>query len=158
MGLVNRSVRDLVAGAGFTAARTVQQVVVSMPTDPLLLPTTVYAFPFPISPAASQRPRLEPIRLALPHLWRLRISPLALRSWSALALILLERAAQQGGVFHLWGHSWEIERYNLWPDLERVLSAMSHYPNARPVTNSELVGACCRPNPPRNTPPRRPSR
>lgn len=27
--------------------------------------------------------------------------------------------------FHLWGHSWEIDRYNLWSDLESLLKYIS---------------------------------
>jgi len=23
-----------------------------------------------------------------------------------------------GGVFHIWGHSWEIEKYKMWDELE----------------------------------------
>jgi hypothetical protein len=34
---------------------------------------------------------------------------------------MLERTAQLGGTFHLWGHSWEIEQENLWGVLERFL-------------------------------------
>jgi len=26
----------------------------------------------------------------------------------------------KGGIFHLWGHSWEIEKYNLWNKLEDI--------------------------------------
>ncbi len=34
---------------------------------------------------------------------------------------LLDRAVAAGGVFHLWGHAWEIEAASQWVELEAVL-------------------------------------
>ena len=30
-----------------------------------------------------------------------------------------------GGVFHLWGHSWEIEQFGLWKELETLLKMLA---------------------------------
>lgn len=44
------------------------------------------------------------------------------RSWYEVATGLFERVKSKGnGYFHLWGHSWEIERYGLWKELELFL-------------------------------------
>jgi hypothetical protein len=44
-----------------------------------------------------------------------------------------------GGVFHLWGHSWEIEEKGQWENLEAVLKTMSSWREKwQGVTNSEL--------------------
>lgn len=55
----------------------------------------------------------------------------------------LQRAARQtiqsGGVFHLWGHSWEIDQFNLWEGLDRLfatLAELSHSANA--MTNGQV--------------------
>lgn len=32
------------------------------------------------------------------------------------------KAKGEDGYFHLWGHGWEIEKYNLWKELEEVLA------------------------------------
>lgn len=139
-GIFNHELRNVAEEAGFVVARSVRQYDISTTgLDFLDLPTTVHIYPFPLRPVDSWRARFEPIRRAVPHVWPLRIPILALRNWIALALALLERASQCGGVFHLWGHSWEIEKYRMWDALERILAAASRYANARPVTNSELV-------------------
>jgi len=131
--------RALVAEAGFSVARTVIEYRLDAGHDPLALPTTVHIYPFPLRPTRSRRARFEPVRRVLPHMVRLRLPLSALRNWRALALSLLARAAATGGVWHLWGHSWEVERYAMWSDLEYVLAAASRYPEARFVTNSGLV-------------------
>jgi hypothetical protein len=138
-GLYNATSRALVAEAGFTAARTVALYRLDAGHDPLALPTTVHIYPFPLRPTRSCRARFEPVRRILPHVVRLRLPLFALRSWRAMALSLLDRAASTGGVWHLWGHGWEVERYGMWSDLEGVLDAASRYPEAHCVTNSELV-------------------
>lgn len=42
-------------------------------------------------------------------------------------------------VFHLWGHSWEIEKYGMWEELEKFLEYVSSYSDVKFVTNKELV-------------------
>ena len=52
---------------------------------------------------------------------------------------LLTTAQHQGGYFHLWGHSWEIEEYGMWDQLEsafKLLGSLSC--QARFMNNSEL--------------------
>jgi len=44
-----------------------------------------------------------------------------------------------GGCFHLWGHSWEIERFNLWEDLEGILKIISDNGNFKYLPNAGLL-------------------
>ncbi len=138
-GGYNAAVRQIVAEAGFEAARTVEAYRLDAGDDPLALPTTVQVYPFPLRPSSSIRARFQPVWRVLPHRARLGLPLLALRNWPALALALLDRAAATGGVWHLWGHSWEVERYGLWDALDHVLAAVGRHPQARPVTNTQLV-------------------
>jgi peptidoglycan/xylan/chitin deacetylase (PgdA/CDA1 family) len=46
---------------------------------------------------------------------------------------------EHGGCFHLWGHSWEIEEFNLWRDLENLFKIMSNIPGVEYVNNKELL-------------------
>lgn len=43
-----------------------------------------------------------------------------------------------GGILHLWGHSWEIERYNMGKELEEAVRMLSKT-DASFVTNSDSV-------------------
>jgi hypothetical protein len=137
-GHYNGAVREIVAEAGYEMARTVEQYSFGKNDHPLEMPTTIHIYPFPFRPVNSIRAYFEPIQRVVPHVYPLRIPLLALRSWTSLAISLLERAAAIGGVWHLWGHSWEIEYYQMWEALEKVLAATQQYPHARRVTNSQL--------------------
>jgi hypothetical protein len=52
---------------------------------------------------------------------------------------LFDETLSHGGVFHLWGHSWEIEQEHQWERLEALLAIMaSHRQKFTSVTNLEL--------------------
>jgi peptidoglycan-N-acetylglucosamine deacetylase len=44
-----------------------------------------------------------------------------------------------GGCFHLWGHSWEIEKNNLWADLEIFFKTMANIRGIDYVNNRDLL-------------------
>jgi peptidoglycan-N-acetylglucosamine deacetylase len=48
-------------------------------------------------------------------------------NWLHTAEAILEKVLLHGGVFHLWGHAWEIEEENQWWQLEEVLSLMGRH-------------------------------
>lgn len=58
---------------------------------------------------------------------------------SRLARAMLEHVARCGGVFHLWGHSWEIAEHNLWGELQEILRAIADYPTLVRVDNAQLA-------------------
>jgi glycosyltransferase involved in cell wall biosynthesis/peptidoglycan/xylan/chitin deacetylase (PgdA/CDA1 family) len=59
--------------------------------------------------------------------------------WDALAKAMFDRILETGGVFHLWGHSWEVDGHGDWEKLEGVLAHIAHKQNVHYVVNSELV-------------------
>ena len=127
----------MVKNAGFGAARTVELLSLNAPaqTDGLaLIPTTVQAYSHtPLAYWKNCAKRLKPANL------RHAIGVGANQDWASIAISMLERAAERGGVFHLWGHSWEIEKAGQWQVLERVFAAMEKRKrNGICVTNFEL--------------------
>ena len=127
----------LVREAGFHAVRTVELLSIAEPrlVDGLqIISTTIQAFPHPrfayLKNAAKRLPYsgLVPLKVAMYG-----------GDWVALAKDLLARTIARGGVFHLWGHSWEIDEQNQWRQLEEVLALLgSCKTNAKSVTNGEL--------------------
>jgi hypothetical protein len=70
-------------------------------------------------------------------LWPLR--SLLSRDWLTLAKEVFQQTMERGGVFHLWGHSWEIEEQGQWENLEKFLMTVCQWRRQlRGVTNSEL--------------------
>jgi len=136
-GKYRASQLPLVRAAGFLGARTVELLSIR-PPEPikglLLIPTTAQVFAHRTSTYA--RNLLLRGRTIFPFRAR---DFLHTRDWVALAERLLVRAVHAGGVFHLWGHSWEIEQHCQWENLERVLSLLSRCaPQPRFVTNGAL--------------------
>ena len=127
----------LVRGAGFEAVRTVELLSTAHPRciDGLyVIPTTIQAFPH--GPSAYAKNALK--RFSITAVVRLNNALLS-RDWVELARQLFLRAMELGGVFHLWGHSWEIEEQAQWKNLETLLKNIwSWREEWRVVTNGEL--------------------
>jgi len=61
------------------------------------------------------------------------------RHWDNLAEAMFDRVMKEGGVYHLWGHSWEINDNNGWVRLEKIFKYISNKKGLRYVTNGGLV-------------------
>lgn len=130
---------QLVRQAGYQAARTVELLSTTSPrrVDGLcVIPTTIQVFPH--SPFAYAKNAVR--RLSSSHLVNL-LAAIHFKGWAALAGEMLTRAIECGGVFHLWGHSWEIEEQGEWKNLESLLKTMCLCREKwKGVTNGELCG------------------
>ena len=99
---------------GFVVGRTTRRFDVGQSRDWLAMPTTVHAYShrsdlWKLARLAGFRPAEQS------RLW----------AWDDLAIRLFDRVYEKGGVFHLWGHSWEIDRCHGWAKLDRVLRPLS---------------------------------
>ena len=137
IGRYNSRHLGMIRRAGYVGMRSTEFLSLDFPrrqTGLLLMPTTVQAFPhrFP----AFARNAIK--RLALANLWRYVVHGSA-ADWPKLAESLLRVAVARGGVFHLWGHSWELEDDSQWQRLEDTLRFMaSSLSQAPAVTNGQL--------------------
>jgi hypothetical protein len=85
-----------------------------------VLPTSVQAYPHgPWSYIKNALRRRSPR-----NLWRCAVDARS-RDWVHLSGVLLRRVLRRGGVFHLWGHSWEIDEAGQWQALEKVLQMIA---------------------------------
>ncbi|WP_327066257.1 polysaccharide deacetylase family protein [Kitasatospora sp. NBC_01302] len=118
----------LVEQAGFTLARTVRRSSLR-PGPALELDTTVNAYAHRVDAPLA-------LRLAGGRPWRAARLFLA---WDELAVHWFDRCLREGGVFHLWGHSWEVDARGDWARLERVLAHIADRPQVAYRTNRELL-------------------
>lgn len=58
--------------------------------------------------------------------------------WENLAKGMFDRLRREGGIFHLWGHSWEIDQHGDWDKLEEVLRYIAGHADVTYATNGEL--------------------
>jgi len=125
-----------VRNAGYRLARTVELMSFAAPrvqNGLALMPTSLQAVPAgPLTFARNSLKRLQPMSL-------FRYTCNRKSDWAGTAEALLERVILGGGVFHLWGHSWEIEETNQWQNIERIFALLSkHKGQAMYVDNSQL--------------------
>lgn len=69
------------------------------------------------------------------RLWRTE------RDLTALTQAMLQHIKNDGGIFHIWGHSWEIEAGALWTELEQTLKVISEFTTVLCATNSQVLQA-----------------
>jgi peptidoglycan-N-acetylglucosamine deacetylase len=104
----------------------------------LLLPTTVQAQPHGLPAYARNVIK----RAAFRNLW-LYIAHGRSTDWPTLVRSLLNHALQRGGVFHLWGHSWELQENEQWRRLDEVLRFMGQFSGlALGLTNMQVCQRC----------------
>lgn len=120
----------MVRAAGFVYARTVRRHVFGFKGFPFEADTTVNAYNH------------------YQDLWKIakfaHFNPLrTLRyfQWDNLAKAMFDYTLKHGGVFHLWGHSWEIDNHKDWEKLEDVLRYISGRQDVQYLTNGELNAA-----------------
>ncbi|MFV0457792.1 MAG: polysaccharide deacetylase family protein [Actinomycetales bacterium] len=114
-GQYHRRHLKMVLAAGFRTARTVRRHHVGDVANRLQIPTTMHCYRhLSDAPWLMGWTRGRLLRGARYYL-----------AWDELAIALFERSLAAGGVYHLWGHSWELDRFGDWHRLERVLAHLA---------------------------------
>ena len=136
-GVHTAAIREIVKAVGYRYARTIENFCVERPTDPFRLSTTLQLFPHRRTTYAKN--------LARGGNWRARARgfgiAVASPSFDRALDRLLDEVARRAGVFHLWGHSWELEEHGLWNVLDRFLERVAARVTApRRVENAALFG------------------
>jgi hypothetical protein len=135
-GRFRRDQLRLVQQGGFLGVRTVEMMSLALPrmeAGIAVMPTTLHAYAHPrlsyfknIAKRFAARNLLNYFRYGDRH-------------WETTAERFMRWVVKEGGVFHLWGHSWELDQEGLWPQLDRVLGIMGELKSfAPPVTNSAV--------------------
>jgi len=105
---------DLVEACGFTYARTTMNLCFDSGNKPFELPTTMQFFPHDravyirnFAGSGNWAHRLTGLRLALLH-----------ENWIVRLNAMFDHVCQEGGVFHLWWHSKQIDELGAWGDID----------------------------------------
>ncbi|MDD5622430.1 MAG: polysaccharide deacetylase family protein [Actinomycetota bacterium] len=134
-GEYNEKIIELVRKAGFSYSRTMEKFEFKLAENLLL------------SGTALETHRNSLLTLPVDSLKILSISRFHLLefiknlNWEYLAKKTFDEVEEHGDVYHLWGHSWVIEKGNEWEKLERVLSYISGKINVKYCTNYDIFKA-----------------
>ena len=128
--------RQMVVDAGFAYARTITSLHRTLPADPFAMPTTLPYYPHTRQACVRHFIRRGEWgrRTGL-----LRVS-LGYRDFIARLRGVLDHVCLHGGVFHLWGHSWELDAFDGWRHLDDFLRyAADRIPPDDRLTNHEVL-------------------
>jgi peptidoglycan/xylan/chitin deacetylase (PgdA/CDA1 family) len=139
-GRFDTETKASVAKAGFRGARTTRQFVLAPRTDRFAVATTLHAHPMVLRRDNARDFAAYVFNLDRRNRWRgsLGIAASMLRGWPRFAETLFRMSAiDPDAVFHLWGHSWEIEASNMWEQLDTFLKLISSF-DCRFETNGDV--------------------
>jgi peptidoglycan-N-acetylglucosamine deacetylase len=129
-----RIIRE-VERAGYAGARTTEMLRHDLDMDPYRMSTTLHAFPHNRTAYLKNMARALNFNRALDWAIHYRHA----HSWVELAKRTFDQVIRDGGVWHLYGHSWAIEKYDLWAGLGKVLEYVSRREGVKYLSNSEVL-------------------
>jgi hypothetical protein len=117
---------QLVKNAGYRYARTVARYAFTV-DDPYEAGTSLHVYNHRFDLWQTARfAKFRPIKI------------LRCLEWDTLAQAMFDQVIKEGGIYHIWGHSWEIDEHNDWERLGNVFRYISANPKVNYVTNGEL--------------------
>lgn len=134
-GRFNKCVIKYVKEAGYKGARTTRMMRQGLDFDPFQMPTSLLAHPNTKIQYARNLVRGRNVSGLFDYMTQF----IRLDSWTSIGKILFDRVLSEGGVWHLFGHSWEIEKGGLWAGLAEMLDYVSRREGVLYCTNSEIL-------------------
>lgn len=127
--------------AGYWGGRTVRMLATGLQFDPFEMPTTIQVCQHRRSAYIKNALRaraLDGFQVCLGNITRLG-------NWLKLAKNLFDSVLDKGGIWHLTGHSHEIEELGLWGELEEILDYVRKRKGVTYIPNWKLIPTSCAP-------------
>ncbi|MDR3651529.1 MAG: polysaccharide deacetylase family protein [Paludibacter sp.] len=124
---------NLVKEAGFLFGRTTRLLHTSLDLHPYLMDTSIQAYNHSSSVLTAHCLKNTFLFPIVQNYFFYKGN----KNFAKLTEILMSRIMTTGGLFHLWGHSWEIEKYGLWKEFEMVLEMLAFQQEIAYLTNTE---------------------
>jgi peptidoglycan/xylan/chitin deacetylase (PgdA/CDA1 family) len=124
-----------VQNAGYRGARTTRMLSVTTLFDPFEMPTTLQAYPHRSTSYIKDLGRAR----SASGLWRFTTELRDFRNWLDIGRRLFSQVLERGGIWHLYGHSWEIDEHQLWSELSQMLDHVAGREGVQYLTNSKAL-------------------
>ena len=121
-GNYNDEIKKIVKNSGFTFARTTRRHRFILLNDNYEIGTSVHAY--------SHLSDLIDLKTLISNKTII---------WDKIAIKRFDEVYRKGGIFHLWGHSWEVEKFDQWEQLEKVLSYIGNRKGVKYATNTDVL-------------------
>ena len=134
-GRFNRRVVRALKQAGYRGARGTRMFAYDLDFSCFEMPTTLQVYPHTRSTYIRNIVRGANVGRLVDYLISLR----QVGNWVDLGKLLFDRVLRDGGVWHLVGHSWEIEELGLWNQLSEMLDYVARRKEVLYLTNGEVL-------------------
>jgi peptidoglycan-N-acetylglucosamine deacetylase len=134
-GRYDANVIRAVQKAGYQGARTVRMLSTRLEFNRYEMPTTVQIMPHAKSGYIRnvlRARKIEGVQVFLGNMTRLG-------NWLELSKSLFDSVLENGGIWHLYGHSHEIDKLGLWQGLEEILNYVGNRKGVTYVPNGDLI-------------------
>jgi peptidoglycan/xylan/chitin deacetylase (PgdA/CDA1 family) len=143
-GRYDAEVIGCVQRSGFQGARTTRMLAHTLDFRRFEMPTSVQAYPHPplnyLKNLANHRDGSGIVRYVQKY-WMCQ-------TWTSVGKRLFDEVRLAGGVWHLYGHSWEIEELGLWGQLGDLLDYVARHPGVIYASNGDVIERMRRKTPP----------
>jgi peptidoglycan/xylan/chitin deacetylase (PgdA/CDA1 family) len=134
-GRYDHATLEFVSRTGYNGARTTRMLRTDAGDNRFEIPTTVQAYPHP--PITYVKNALKGHNVSA--LAKLSRSVYMSANWIEVGMRTFDYVLRHGGVWHLYGHSWELEDFRLWEGLRTLLDYVAQRDGVQYVTNGEMV-------------------
>ncbi|HEY2548631.1 MAG TPA: polysaccharide deacetylase family protein [Candidatus Acidoferrum sp.] len=121
--------------AGYRGSRTVRMLATQPVSNPFEMPTTLQVFPHPPFTYLRNVGRARKVE----SLQNYVVQMPRLGNWLELGKRLFDAVLEKGGIWHLFGHSWEIDSHGLWDDLREILDYVGQRQGVSYLPNCALL-------------------
>lgn len=142
-GFVNEKVIMVAREAGYGGLRTTENLNFFLPEDNFRIGVGIQCTPFPLRKKDTNhynwKKLFDPVKS---YGWTLVSFPSAipyLYSWQSFARSFFRYSMANGNYFHLWGHSWELQKYQMWGELELFFKFVKEFNKVEFIFNSEII-------------------
>lgn len=136
-GVWNGEIIELTKKAGFKGARTIERFKTSI-DDPYKMGITSHVYNHGALSQIKQLIGSGEEGLIFNLIGELLLN----KDWAETSLLTLKECIKEGGIWHLFGHSWEIEKYDFWEGLEalfREIKKISKRENLMLLDNTQVI-------------------
>ena len=131
----------MVKDAGFVCARTIEPFYFKAEGNPYEIPVSLWAFPHKFSD-------LSAIRRLISNFPIVAVNPLLIKNWHELGKEVFNVLIERGGVFHVFGHAWQVNNIKAWRKLEDLFCHIAFRKKTGYTTLTEYaktyLGKCIR--------------
>lgn len=135
-GRFNGNVVHRLRLAGYRGARTVRMLATGLDFQPFEMPTSLQVYPHSRTTYVKNTAKARRVGRLYDYLTRLSRG----NAWVELGKKLFDRVVREGGVWHLYGHSWEIDQLGLWGDLGKMLDYVCKRDGVVYIPNGKVLG------------------